>query len=458
LLRGVVERVFLRKVDGEYIRDGGPIDHIFEDTLSDFRDAVFKYVKHVSPIQRDSFPLLYSGRKRSVYVKAVESLQVRRVSRKDSFIQAFVKAEKLDLDSKSDPVPRIIQPRSPRYNVEVGRYLKPLEKRMYKAVNKIFGAPVVAKGLNALSRGRLLRSHWDKFFDPVAVGLDASRFDQSVSVGALEWEHSVYNKCCQSSELVKLLKWQLNNKGFGRCKDGWVKYEVPGSRMSGDMNTSLGNVLIMCAMFRRYFDEKSLKAGFVNDGDDCVVIVERSDLGMFEDVVPWFQRYGFTMKREVDVDVFEKISFCQSSPVYTAKGWVMVRDPRITMTKDSFWLKPLANEKQWKRQRAALAVCGQRLTDGVPVARAWYDMLGCGLTNSGADIDYSRSGMENLAEGMTDENSVILPETRASFFRAFDITPDRQEAIETSLVATRHEWTVPVEARAAPRAPYLHFQ
>jgi hypothetical protein len=218
----------------------------------------------------------------------------------------------------------------------------------------------------------------------------------------------------------------------------------------------MGNVLIMCALFHRYFEEHRLRAGFVNDGDDCVVIVEREDLPVFSDVVGWFKRYGFTMKRDEDVDIFEKISFCQSNPVWVKNRWVMVRDPRITTTRDAAWLRPLPNAKQWRRQCGAVAICGKKLTDGVPVSYAWYSALG-GDKPRNDTIDYTRSGMEYLADGMTDTESDITPATRASFYKAFDIIPDRQEAIEAALVAAALAWTKPAETRVAPRVPWLQF-
>jgi hypothetical protein len=52
----------------------------------------------------------------------------------------------------------------------------------------------------------------------------------------------------RSKELAELLKWQLQNKGFARTIDGLIKYSVEGCRMSGDMNTALGNCTIMCAL------------------------------------------------------------------------------------------------------------------------------------------------------------------------------------------------------------------
>lgn len=122
----------------------------------------------------------------------------------------------------------MIQPRLPRYNVIVGRYLKPLEHTLYRALAKMHGSTVVTKGLTIDQTGRLLARKWHKFNHPVAVGIDASRFDQHVSKQALEWEHSIYNKLFESDELAAALKWQIYNVGFARCKDGCIKYSKIG--------------------------------------------------------------------------------------------------------------------------------------------------------------------------------------------------------------------------------------
>lgn len=90
------------------------------------------------------------------------------------------------------------------------------------------GSTVVAKGLTIDETGRLIARKWLGFARPVAVGIDASRFDQHVSAQALEWEHSIYNSIFQSDELAMLLKWQINNVGFARCKNGCIKYRKIG--------------------------------------------------------------------------------------------------------------------------------------------------------------------------------------------------------------------------------------
>jgi hypothetical protein len=85
---------------------------------------------------------------KAVYQRAVDSLRSEPVRRDDARIKPFVKAEKINVSKKPDPCPRLIQPRSPRYNVEVGVYLKPLERLVYRAIAKVWGGQTVLK-LNA---------------------------------------------------------------------------------------------------------------------------------------------------------------------------------------------------------------------------------------------------------------------------------------------------------------------
>jgi hypothetical protein len=140
----------------------------------------------------------------------------------------FVKAEKIGTHmpgGKCDPAPRVIQPRSARYNVEVGRFLKDLEHRIYSSIAELCGGPTVMKGYNAAQVAKHIRGMWGTVTRPVAVGLDASRFDQHVSKQALRWEHDVYTRCfrgCDRKELHRLLQWQLVNSGHSRTKDGYV--------------------------------------------------------------------------------------------------------------------------------------------------------------------------------------------------------------------------------------------
>lgn len=240
LIRGITERVLYVRRDGGLAKPPQPKDRVFE-RLSSIRGRLLRNVPPTPVVSREDFPLLYNGRKRMVYQKAVDSLVSRRLTVADSFVSTFIKAEKVNLDKKGDPAPRVIQPRSPRFNVEVGRYLKKFEKSLFIAFAKVFGYPVVLKGMNVQQVGGWMHKHWTSFKRPVAVGLDASRFDQHVSRAALEWEHSIYNAFFKSKELRQLLRMQLRNRGVARCEGKRVDYVVDGCRMSGDVNTGLGD-------------------------------------------------------------------------------------------------------------------------------------------------------------------------------------------------------------------------
>jgi len=76
------------------------------------------------------------------------------VKEKDAWLSTFVKAEKLNISAKPDPAPRVIQPRDPRYNVELGRYLRHSEEYLFKAIDKVFGGRTIFKGISADTAGQ----------------------------------------------------------------------------------------------------------------------------------------------------------------------------------------------------------------------------------------------------------------------------------------------------------------
>lgn len=97
--------------------------------------------------------------------------------------------------------------------------------------------------------------------------------------------------------------------------------------MSGDMNTALGNVLIMCMLIKAYMDTKGIKYRFVDNGDDAVVILEKKHQHLMNDLPKWFLEMGFNMKVEQPVYEMEHIEYCQCHPVQLDVGeYTMVRN------------------------------------------------------------------------------------------------------------------------------------
>jgi len=430
LLRGVAERVLYKNHSGELRPPPPPKAGAF----TRLRYVKRTLLRHLSPtpiVALEEYPMLYGGRKRIVYEKAVTELLSRGFRSSDANIRAFVKAEKINFTAKGDPAPRVIQPRSPMYNAMVGCYLKQFEKRLFRGFKAAFGYDVVLKGLNADGVGNKLHESWAMFNEPVGVGLDASRFDQHVSVQALEFEHSIYNSVFRDERLRKLLRLQLHNKVTGLANDGMLKYEVEGRRMSGDINTGMGNCLLMSLIVLGYLDENKVQARLANNGDDCVLFLERRDLGKLTGLSKWFKDFGFVLTQEKPCYVFEEVEFCQSHPVRVGDGWRMVRDIRTAPSKDAVSLLGWDNQTNFNAWRNAIGSCGLSLTSGVPVWEAYYNSMSDGTAPEWAMDQVTDSGMGYMARGV--KQAVITDDTRYSFYLAFGMLPDMQEALESSM-------------------------
>jgi hypothetical protein len=438
LVRGVLTRVLLYK--GKPTPKPRP--GIYIERLSYFRKRLMKYFSSTTPISRQEFVEYYKGRRKIVYQSAVDSLYCRSIQQRDSHVKAFVKAEFINSDEKVDPDPRVISPRDPRYNVEVGRYLRPVEHRIYHAIDDIFGDVTVFKGYNAEQMGHMFEAKWDSFRKPVAIGLDASRFDQHISREALEWEHSVYDGVFKRRELRKLLSWQLKNTVRGYCKEGKLKYDVEGVRMSGDINTALGNCLIMCSLVHAYLAQKGIHGKLANNGDDCVVIIESKHLNLFQDgLEEWFLEMGFNMKVEKPQFDIEGIEFCQTHPIYTPSGYIMVRNFPKSISKDCLSLKRLDQPHVCKMWLDAVGQGGLSLTGGIPVYQDFYSSY----IRSASLIKVQRSktsrnhnkgehvvegGLSWLSKNMKRHYVSPCARTRHSFYIAFGVTPEQQVALE----------------------------
>jgi len=388
--RAVLERVFYVRTGEIYMNPFVPNETFVFNTLKKFKRAIVSRTPSTPPVTHEEFVGMYVGRKRAVYERARLSLLTQELTLVDAYLSAFVKAEKVNRTKKIDPAPRLIQPRNPRYNLEVGCFIKPLEHRLYKSIDDLFGDTTVAKGMNADQRGRALWRKWNKFKKPIAIFLDAHRFDQHVSKPILKWEHSCYVDCYQNSKKLKaLLAMQLDNRGYVNTKDGRVKYRTQGKRGSGDMNTAVGNVFIMCGLMWTYtFEVRDVKQmELFNDGDDCVVIVEKEDFDKFQcECVSWFATLGFKMKLEGYTEIFEHVEFCQSQPVRINGDYRMVRDPRVVIDKDNVSVKNIVNKKTFDAQRGAIAGCGLALAGDMPVMGSYYKMLCRGTTTSRREV------------------------------------------------------------------------
>jgi len=431
LRRGLLERVFYVERNKELVSCPQPEPGSFKE-MGYLRRRFHRVCGNHSRISANDLVDCYQGRKRTIYENAAASLLDRAIERKDGDLKTFIKAEKFNVNLKSDPAPRVIQPRSPRYNVELGRYLKKYEHHAYKALDKIWGGPTVMKGYTTEEVAQHIWSAWNQFQTPVAIGFDMSRFDQHVSVAALEFEHSCYLACFEGdAHLANLLKMQLVNHGVGFASNGMLRYTKEGCRMSGDMNTALGNCLLACLITKHLM---KIRSRLINNGDDCVLICERTDIDyVVSNLTTGWSRFGFNCIAEEPVYEMEKIRFCQMAPVFDGAGWLMVRDPLVSMSKDSHSLVHWNNEKNAKQWLKSVGMCGLRIAGGVPVVQEFYQKYveTAGNVKENKNItEKSSSGFFMMADRAKRGYSAVSEVCRFSFYQAFGITPDQQIALE----------------------------
>jgi len=451
LERAIVERVFcVRGEDGNLQRPPRPGRDV-KLALQPFTQRFYRHFRRGEPLTTEQFVDSYTGRKRKLYNRMTEELDLQPFEPKDSYVSAFIKDEKTDFIKKPNACARVIQPRHPRFNVKVGVFLKPFEKAAFNAIAGVFRGTTVAKGLNNRQRGELMAKKWSRFVNPVAIMLDASRFDQHCSSDIRDWLFMVEEHFYP--ELKYYNKLRRKNKCFARTDDGCVKYTVLGNTMSGDMDTASGNCLIMCAVTWTVMSEMGIRCEYINDGDDGVLIVEADQV---ERVRTEFQRrfldFGFTMRWDGEARTLEEVEFCQSRPVTDGSGWRMVRDPRVAMAKDAITLKRINRPKDLTRLQSSTGWCGLALVGDMPIYWKYYTLFG-----QPERPEEFTSGMHyatvNLMEG---SSKPPTDEARISFWKAFGISPDKQIVLEEYLSTLDKFEGMPVP-RALERDNYIHI-
>lgn len=429
----LLTRMYYCEVNGDFVAPP-PVDRTtFTGRLETFKRRLIGKIPEPTVFSFEQVLETYTGRRRTIYENALRKLQTIGLSRQDACSIAFIKMEFVN----PEKAPRCIQPRDPAYNLSLGRYIKAVEHPIYRGIARVFGdGPTVMKGYNVAEIGEIARGKWRTFASPVAVGLDATKFDMHVSPEALGWEHSIYQELFphDDGELKKLLKWQMNNKGAGYCPDGKLKYRVKGKRFSGDMNTGLGNCIIMCGLVYAYAKTRGVDVKLMNNGDDCVVMMEDEDLSRFLDGLDeWFLEMGFRMVAEPPVRELHLIEFCQMHPIEIGDGCRMVRNIPSSLRKDTLTTHRLTDLKHRQKWCTAVGTGGLCLTGGVPIVQDFYQSMqriGCGSNSKIADDPTFATGMRLMSKGMREWYREPDAWTRVQVFEAWGITPDEQVALE----------------------------
>lgn len=398
----------------------------------------------------------YTGALRRRYLQAERSLMLDGpVNSGDVLLKAFLKAEKRAPENMAKP--RMIFPRSSRYNLHVASWLKPFEHWLWGNLkSRVFcrdrNTRVVAKGLSPEQRANLIRRKFAEIPDCVVFEVDGKAFEAHVEKWQLEAEHTVYGAAYPGDdELQDALKHQLRNFGITSCG---VRFSRSGGRASGDFNTGMGNSIIMLAVVISTMNKLGAKVwDTLVDGDNALLFLPRCDshwvhAGFYHAAK---EISGHEMTLETCVDEVEKIRFGQSAPVFVNGRWQMVRDWRKVISHGTSSHVHLRERRYASEFLEGVARCESSLARGVPILWAWCrhllaqtDVRGRVRLHGLRDYQVLGVDLDRLSRDLPAEPDEA---SRASFYRAFGVTPDEQIMLEKMVNQTqvRFDPWIPVD-------------
>lgn len=383
----------------------------------------------------------FTGLRRLRYERAALNLQRLGLERgRHARISSFVKSEKFNPLDKVNPDPRMIQARTPEYGVEIAKYLKPIEHVIYRLKGPT-GLRMIAKGLNQFQRAELLRLKMAQFADPIVVSLDCSRWDKHCSREVLCIEHAFYLRVINDPHFQRLLSWQLDNRC---CTNNGVKYRVHGGRMSGDMNTALGNCLLAVFMIHAVMAAERCW-DCLDDGDDMLLICESS---VWERVKVGLPNKFLALGQELKIDCVARkicdVLFCQSKVAVGAAGFQFVRDWRKVLSQAACGVAHWGDPNMVRPMLATVGTCELALNAGVPVLQEFALCLirnAMGAKPRLIDVDRgyearvsaelgARISLERL---MSVKSAIVTDTARQAFEEAWGLSPTEQLWVEAAL-------------------------
>lgn len=381
--------------------------------------------------------LSYEGRLRRRYLEAERSLRVDGpVRARDWYLKPFLKAEKFNGGAKAAK-PRMIFPRSPRYNLALGSRLKPFEHWLWGRLRaRVFSTGgvgrIVAKGLNPVERANLIRRKMAGLEDCVVVEADGAAFEAHVGPWQLLEEHAVYEAAFPGDgELRRLLRAQLVLEGKLSCG---ARFRREGGRASGDFNTGMGNSIIMLVVVVAALRRHKVPFDLLVDGDNALVFLRGGDYSrvMQNFASDVLQLSGHEVVLERPTRVLEEVRFGRSAPIFAGGQWRMVRDWRSVISgalSSHRWLSEPSFAAEWVR---GVASCELSLARGVPVLQAWA--LGLQRCYGGPEGVRLHPHVDILMRGGwlagVEHQLEVSREARASFERAFGLAADEQVHLE----------------------------
>lgn len=401
----------------------------------------------------------FPPKKREMYSEGLKTeLEIKRHAK----CTGFVKQE--NVPYKPADKPRVIQFRDPVFLAHLIPAMKPLEHAFYRnryCFNK-YQEFTCAKGMNLRERMACLEEMVDSLTEPFVIDLDGSAFDAHVVEEALKLEWRFNRRAWQSAgyhprtieKMCKMGRAQLRNKVRFRCEDGSVSWTVKGNRMSGDLNTGLGNselqsIYIAYTMKMLEIPEKHWR--MLVDGDDAVLMVSKVHVSKCtpEAIMRHFSDVSQDVKMggpyRVTKDSMEVIEFCQSRPILTETGWRLVRDPKKVYNGYKQQCVYYRTKEETTRFFSTVAVPELLYATGIPVHQSMFDMFRrLGKDSSPLESVMRRFFLRQAITFVPTNVRDVTWRTRDSYARAFGIS-----ALDQLIIEQEFESYTPEDLEAA---------
>lgn len=467
LERAINERLFLRKVNGIWSPPDQPCMLHIEMLHNVLKRDLFPHLPQSKPITFIEFIDKYVGKKRVRYEQAHAAYKRHpRMTKRDCKIAAFGKKELLPI-KPSKPfdhmIQRVVQARTPKFNLAYGVYIRPIEDRVYRTIDQMFCKSnkanpkerTILKGLNAIEQATQIVNKWRRIPNVVFLGLDASRFDQSCNTELLKVLHKVIEKCFPNKAHKADVRWMnkltLVNSCKGKAKDGEITYEIEGGLCSGEMTTAMTGCVIMSTIIYCFctYHLKLPDFAVIDMGDDAGLFVDQIYLEKIQREIPkYFGSFGLIMTVEEPVYKIEHIEFCQTRPVYDGIKYRMVRNPVASTTKDATSLTPINAKIELSNYLNSIGKGGLSLTGGIPMIQNYYRSM----IKEAHNLKGNRKGKQIKLEGgmyylskRMNEHYIedICDEARKSYYDAFGILPEMQQEMENYYDNIVIQWCTP---------------
>lgn len=388
--------------------------------ISDAFEYVYRDYPPVHNLQRLTMQQVVDRKpqsKRKLYLNAMHSLSADpALHPRDHRADMFVKRER-----KSDPTkaPRAIQGFSPRYNLLYQTYLLPIEQHFK---NMGYSKQLMTKGMDQIKQAKFIKTISDDFDQPCYILADHSRYDSRQHVGWLEAEARYSQSFYPGDDQFQYLCEKQIGVNHGVSKQG-TNYTVSGTRMSGVPNTSFGNSIINFAILSYWLNSCGItKYRIVVNGDDSIILINAHDQSKLDPVK--LSELGFGTTYDV-VHELHDVSFCQTQPITTANGSIMVRTPSRVITRCLTCIDPGVDLRLLPHWYHSVGLCELSLNAGVPILQSFAKFL----IRCGSRVITTNENSEYRAI-KTPQRHHITEQARIEFYRAFGHTITQQIDME----------------------------